>query len=395
MHTSLPFDLGAGRRAARQARAALYCERVSTKALFLNQGRAMRVSAQGHGSVERILATFMPASIDAEFVTLRGYGDWERRILLRRVPLLPDGGWKTYRWYDVRSRTAARLLRHRLRERPLDVVHLTSNDIALRLGSVAAQVPCVTSVDVTMEEWLRMMRGIAQPSPLPKPLQPIVRAERDALRISPLTIGWTEHITRGLLAEWPAARVETLHPGLDVSLFHPRSGTRTPGPLRLLFVGGRFHVKGGPAVVEAAQRLGSAVELHVVTPDEVTPAPGVTLHRATAGTSALADLFRMADVLVLPTTVDAAPWVILEAMATGLPVVASDISSIPELVGPDAGLLVPPGRPEALVAALRRLTDDPQRLRSMGEAARCRVEDHFDARVNTERLAALLETVAR
>jgi glycosyltransferase involved in cell wall biosynthesis len=73
--------------------------------------------------------------------------------------------------------------------------------------------------------------------------------------------------------------------------------------------------------------------------------------------------------------------------------VASDIGSIPELVGPEAGRLVAPGDVAGLRAALRELRDDDLRAR-MGEAGRTRAEERFDARRNTRRLAGLLREVA-
>ena len=65
------------------------------------------------------------------------------------------------------------------------------------------------------------------------------------------------------------------------------------------------------------------------------------------------------------------PNAVIEAMAAGLPVVASDVGGIPELITPEAtGLLVPPGDPGALAAAVVRLMDAPNRAAVMGRAAR-------------------------
>src|SRR5206468_7226784 len=91
----------------------------------------------------------------------------------------------------------------------------------------------------------------------------------------------------------------------------------------------------------------------------------------------LPDLYRAADVFVLPAVhdargnVDGLPNVILEAMASGLPVVASGISGIPLAVEDGrTGRLVPEGDPEALLGALRELLADPVRRRGMGEGGR-------------------------
>jgi glycosyltransferase involved in cell wall biosynthesis len=91
----------------------------------------------------------------------------------------------------------------------------------------------------------------------------------------------------------------------------------------------------------------------------------------------LPDLYRAADLFVLPAVhdtkgnVDGLPNVILEAMASGLPVVASGISGIPLAVEDGrTGCLVPERDPAALLGAVRRLLADPAGARSMGEEGR-------------------------
>lgn len=95
----------------------------------------------------------------------------------------------------------------------------------------------------------------------------------------------------------------------------------------------------------------------------------------------LPDLYRAADLFVLPAVhdpsgnVDGLPNVILEAMASGLPVVATEISGIPLAIGHEKeGLLVPEGDGEALYQALDRLLKDEGLRRRMGQAGRSRAE---------------------
>jgi glycosyltransferase involved in cell wall biosynthesis len=93
----------------------------------------------------------------------------------------------------------------------------------------------------------------------------------------------------------------------------------------------------------------------------------------------LPDLFRAADLFVLPAVhdrkgnVDGLPNVILEAMASGLPVVASAISGIPLAVADRrTGRLVPEGEPAALAEALLELLRQPETRRAFGAAGRAR-----------------------
>jgi glycosyltransferase involved in cell wall biosynthesis len=107
----------------------------------------------------------------------------------------------------------------------------------------------------------------------------------------------------------------------------------------------------------------------------------------------IAELLRTSDVLVTPSVPtrrgkrEGIPIVLMEAMASGVPVVASRISGIPELVEDGvSGLLVPPGEPAALARALTRLHDDKDLRRQLALSGRAKVEREFDV----ERSAALL-----
>jgi len=90
-------------------------------------------------------------------------------------------------------------------------------------------------------------------------------------------------------------------------------------------------------------------------------------------------LLRGADLLVLPSHREGMPRSILEAMATGLPVVATDIRGCrEEVVDGETGLLVAIHDPVRLADAILRILDDPEKRRAMGDAGRRRVEELFD-----------------
>ena len=82
-------------------------------------------------------------------------------------------------------------------------------------------------------------------------------------------------------------------------------------------------------------------------------------------------IMREVDLLILPSMMEATPYVIVEAMAAGLPVVASGIFGIPELVEDGkSGILVPPGDVEALALAVKHLVRDSDRRKDMGAEGR-------------------------
>jgi glycosyltransferase involved in cell wall biosynthesis len=87
---------------------------------------------------------------------------------------------------------------------------------------------------------------------------------------------------------------------------------------------------------------------------------------------------RGARLFVHPSLAESFPYVILEAMTVGLPIVASDVGGVGEaLTHGESGLLVPPGNPRALARALIDLLEDPDRGTRMGAAASVRVQQRF------------------
>jgi glycosyltransferase involved in cell wall biosynthesis len=90
-------------------------------------------------------------------------------------------------------------------------------------------------------------------------------------------------------------------------------------------------------------------------------------------------LLASADLFVLSSRSEGLPVAVIEAMAAGLPVIASRVGGVAELVEDGvSGLLVPPGDPEALAAAIRHVVADPEARRALGAAGRARAEELFD-----------------
>jgi glycosyltransferase involved in cell wall biosynthesis len=107
----------------------------------------------------------------------------------------------------------------------------------------------------------------------------------------------------------------------------------------------------------------------------------------------MARLLRGAGALVLPSRYhEFAPYSALEAMAAGVPVVATRMGGVPELVGPERCL--PPGDAPALATRLRELFDDPHRRRSEGEALLRRAREGHGQERFTRALLNLYERVS-
>ena len=185
-------------------------------------------------------------------------------------------------------------------------------------------------------------------------------------------------------------KVTVLDNWVDLRAFSPAPETdRVP---RILFAGLLTPRKGLGDLLRACAALASGGVDHELliaggTPDEGSRAED-DVRRIDSPTARylgalphemMPALYHDADIFCLPSWFEAMPLSILEAMAAGLPVVATNVGDIPRLVEDGVtGLLVPPNDPAALAQALRELAVDPERRRQMGKAGRRRVEERFD-----------------
>jgi glycosyltransferase involved in cell wall biosynthesis len=111
--------------------------------------------------------------------------------------------------------------------------------------------------------------------------------------------------------------------------------------------------------------------------------------------SEVGELLDHAQVLVLPSRSEGQPMAVLEAMARGLCVIASNVGGLPEMIGGGCGVLIPPVDTEAITAALRLVVNDHELRARCGAAAYARVADQFDVRTVWRRLDALYCEVSR
>lgn len=99
------------------------------------------------------------------------------------------------------------------------------------------------------------------------------------------------------------------------------------------------------------------------------------------------DAFRQADALLLPSHTEGQPLVILEAFAAGLPVIATTVGAIPEIIGEGThGLLIPPRDPEAIAQAVVRLAADPSLRQRMGETNQALFREQYTLERYVERV---------
>lgn len=102
------------------------------------------------------------------------------------------------------------------------------------------------------------------------------------------------------------------------------------------------------------------------------------------------NLLAVSNLFIMPSLWEGLPMALLEAMATGLPIIASEVSGTVQVMIPnETGLLIPPGDAAALATAIETLLSNPEQARLMGIAARNRVETEFSARKQAHEHLAL------
>ena len=323
----------------------------------------------------------------------------------RRLPL-----WSNW---TVRAGVRARraVARTWRRDRPLDVLFVHTQVPAMFLGRWMRRIPTIVSLDATPLQYDELgesydhRRGPA-----------FVEAAKHRVHLATLRrahhlVTWSDWAKQGLVRDYgiDEAKISVIPPGVDLAVWQPsgRAGGRegpigpsSTGPLRILFVGGDLHRKGGDLLVRAAGILAGragvpSFEVHLVTRDEVPPVAGVTVHRGLGPNSPdLLRLYASADIFCLPTLGDCLPMVLAEAGAAGLPIVSTDVGAVGEIVRHgETGLLVRPGDLDGLVGALEQLlTDDDLRARVGRNVHRLVTESH-DADRNARTIAELLTDV--
>ena len=208
----------------------------------------------------------------------------------------------------------------------------------------------------------------------------------------------------------PTERMLVLHNGVDLGTFQPDPSLRAPVREELgIPLGAPLLVT--VAILRRGKGIGDLIsampEILESIPDARTVIVGdgdqrVALERL-AGEVGVAErvifagsrddvgaLLAASDVFVLPTHVDLLPTVVAEAMAAGLPVVASDVGGLGDMVDDDVtGILYPAGDIEALSRACVELLADPRRRENLGRSGRLVAEEKFDIRKHVEALQRL------
>ncbi|WP_299410236.1 glycosyltransferase family 4 protein [uncultured Roseobacter sp.] len=208
-------------------------------------------------------------------------------------------------------------------------------------------------------------------------------------------------------AHWDKIRI--IHCGVTPALYETAAGPalppRSPDEIRLLFVGRLAPVKGLRVLLAALTELSDLPNLRLVLvgdgPDrarlEAAAAPlgdRVTFTGYLSQTE-VAQALQACDIFVLPSFAEGVPVVLMEALASEKPVIATQVAGVGELVEEgQSGFLVPPGDAETLADRIRTLVGDPELRAAMGQHGRAKVVTDFDIRIEAARLATLFAGAA-
>lgn len=189
--------------------------------------------------------------------------------------------------------------------------------------------------------------------------------------------------------------------GVDLGLFRPSPPKPAAGPVRILFVGRVGVRKGVPWLLRAFALLDARAELHLVGPVEpgmdkvfaLEPMERVVVRGPVPGAMLPAE-YAAADIFCLPSLEEGLPLVVLQAMASGLPVVATPETGAGDVIRDGIeGRLVPARDPRALATALDALAGDALLRNHIGDRARRAVESGFGWDDYGRRAVAAYETL--
>jgi glycosyltransferase involved in cell wall biosynthesis len=315
--------------------------------------------------------------------------------------------------YGLVSRSRVRALEESGRK--FDAVFFNHIVPASFLRRFIKQVPTVISIDVTppLLDSVAAWYGIRSASKKTRVEKLKHRLTRDLYADAAYLLPWSNWVRNSLIADYGVheEKISVLSPGVNLQKWCGPKGsnagrsrhTSPPNAMdrrvKVLFVGQEFERKGGDLLLKIAGRAEfQSLEYHFVTNDFSGPrGENVFVHsNVQPNSDALINLYREADIFVLPTRAETYGLVILEAMAMSLPVIATRVGGIGEVVVEgETGYTVSVDDEGGLADRLRRLVNDGALRARLGENARRLAESKHDLEKNAGAIIDCLKEAAR
>ncbi len=290
-------------------------------------------------------------------------------------------------WTLTASWAARRAVQQVLPE--IDGVFMHTTTLALLCADCFKRKPTILSTDATPFN-KRMMRADYGLKPEGQAAELAKRAlYRRVFSGAAGFVAWSNWAKASFIEDYGCRPedVAVIPPGIDLERFS--RGDRANELPRLLFVGGDFARKGGDLLLDVfKRRLRGRAELDIVTRDPVPPEPGVRVHHnVRANSDELIGLYRSSDVFVLPTRADCYSLVCMEALAASLPIVATNVGGIPDVIDEGkTGYLIDPDDADTLGDRLEALVTNRALRHELGDRGREDAVQRFGARDNAHKL---------
>ena len=364
-----------------------------------------------------------------------------------RIPALNRRGLDFWTWWLFqfkRQQINGMIRRRQIDRSQLDLVYFHTQTGALAMLDLPRHVPAVVSIDLTWKLGFREARYVDSPF-----FEPVYALERRIFERSDLIVSFSEWAAASVVEDYgiPASKVKVVRNGVTLpgaasanqqrSLVGVAAGNGVGSAsanghgminghipaasnghaghnghqgngagnddhlLRLGFVGNEWIRKGGDLLLRVHQeRFADQAHLTLVCGDlpkrNGDPWHNVSAHLAVPWDELMTDVVPGFDLFVFPTRFDYSPYAVIEAMTAGVPVVATGVGAIPEMIEDGvSGFLLESAEEEPLIERVSWALEHRAQLPGMGDQARLRATTSYAAAQNYPELLDLLAAVAR
>lgn len=286
----------------------------------------------------------------------------------------------------------------------VDVIHahfVATNGVAAQIAARLLGVPFSLTAHA-YDIFLRKPEAVRRQLTLPDALATISEYHR-------------RYVANLCPQRWTPETVDLVHCGLDPSEFVPNPQPVGDGKARIVAVGSLAEKKGHEYLIDAAALLardGCDFEVSIIGQGPLRESLQARIDSHGLGMrvkllgglnqTQVKERYRQSDIFTLACVTakngdkDGIPVAIMEAMATEIPAVSTDVAGIPELIiDGETGLLAPEKDAPALAAALNRLMNEPDLRHRLSLQGRRKILDEFDIQQTAERMAAIFERIYR
>jgi alpha-maltose-1-phosphate synthase len=292
--------------------------------------------------------------------------------------------------------TARRLIARKLRNSRYTSMHLSTQVMGYYAIDFMRKIPTVVVIDITSKQASEEMCD-------PKfrwTYQPNIFLDKRVFDAAKYVVTLSEWARQSVIHDSHISpdKVLVIPYGVDIKKI-PNANLRSKDSnltCKILFIGGDFRRKGGEDLLDVfLASFSDVAELHIVTqvPLDCNHCNVFVYNSVKAYSAEWVNLLQNADLFVMPTYADAFATVYMEAMAAGLPIIATSLPQVTEVVIDGlTGLLVKPGDRKALADKIRYLINHPEQRLQMGENGKKLAEQKFNYEINFQKLELILKS---